>query len=202
MLLTFQIYNNNSYYSNHVISWITTIREQVILNQPWKKEPNQFVFFQLANENCMLLVHLSFTLKKKQTNPKQIWACFRTFEHNSEKPWNSANLHLLQVQSNKDGCQYAVKRSAYRFRGNSERNRSVREARNHERLCPHPHILNLVAAWEECGRLYIQTELCSTTLLLHAETQSPGPGSSRIYCNIGLIMFFPIFGKLPGLPFY
>ncbi|XP_075890362.1 membrane-associated tyrosine- and threonine-specific cdc2-inhibitory kinase [Nelusetta ayraudi] len=82
---------------------------------------------------------------------------------------------VYKVQSNKDGCQYAVKRSAYRFRGKSERNRSVREARNHERLCPHPHILNLVAAWEECGRLYIQTELCSTTLLLHAETQSPRP---------------------------
>ncbi|XP_018542794.1 LOW QUALITY PROTEIN: membrane-associated tyrosine- and threonine-specific cdc2-inhibitory kinase [Lates calcarifer] len=82
---------------------------------------------------------------------------------------------VYKVQSNKDGCQYAVKRSAHRFRGNSERNRSVREARNHERLCPHPHILNFVAAWEECGRLYIQTELCSTSLLLHAESQPPGP---------------------------
>ncbi|KAA8581587.1 membrane-associated tyrosine- and threonine-specific cdc2-inhibitory kinase [Etheostoma spectabile] len=82
---------------------------------------------------------------------------------------------VYKVQSNVDGRQYAVKRSAHRFRGNSERNRSVREARNHERLCPHPHILNFVAAWEECGRLYIQTELCSTSLLLHAENQSPGP---------------------------
>ncbi|KAM7370847.1 hypothetical protein PAMP_010361 [Pampus punctatissimus] len=82
---------------------------------------------------------------------------------------------VYKVQSNKDGCQYAVKRSAHRFRGNSERNRSLREARNHERLCPHPHILNFVAAWEECGRLYIQTELCSTSLLLHAENQPPGP---------------------------
>ncbi|XP_039991129.1 membrane-associated tyrosine- and threonine-specific cdc2-inhibitory kinase isoform X2 [Xiphias gladius] len=82
---------------------------------------------------------------------------------------------VYKVQSNEDGRQYAVKRSAHRFRGNSERNRSVREARNHERLCPHPHILNFVAAWEECGRLYIQTELCSTSLLLHAENQPPGP---------------------------
>ncbi|XP_070707551.1 membrane-associated tyrosine- and threonine-specific cdc2-inhibitory kinase [Pempheris klunzingeri] len=82
---------------------------------------------------------------------------------------------VYKVQNNKDGCQYAVKRSAHRFRGNSERNRSVREARNHERLCPHPHILNFVAAWEECGRLYIQTELCSTSLLIHAENQPPGP---------------------------
>ncbi|KAI3365296.1 hypothetical protein L3Q82_010379, partial [Scortum barcoo] len=82
---------------------------------------------------------------------------------------------VYKVQSNVDGSQYAVKRSAHRFRGNSERNRSVREARNHEHLCPHPHILNFVAAWEECGRLYIQTELCSTSLLLHAESQPPGP---------------------------
>ncbi|XP_045925107.1 membrane-associated tyrosine- and threonine-specific cdc2-inhibitory kinase isoform X2 [Micropterus dolomieu] len=82
---------------------------------------------------------------------------------------------VYKVQSNENGWQYAVKRSAHRFRGNSERNRSVREARNHERLCPHPHILNFVAAWEECGRLYIQTELCSTSLLLHAENKPPGP---------------------------
>ncbi|XP_023126459.2 membrane-associated tyrosine- and threonine-specific cdc2-inhibitory kinase [Amphiprion ocellaris] len=82
---------------------------------------------------------------------------------------------VFKVQNNKDGCRYAVKRSAQRFRGKSERNRSVREARNHERLCPHPHILDFVAAWEECGRLYIQTELCNTSLLLHAEKQPPGP---------------------------
>uniref|UniRef100_A0A4W6CNF1 non-specific serine/threonine protein kinase n=1 Tax=Lates calcarifer TaxID=8187 RepID=A0A4W6CNF1_LATCA len=92
---------------------------------------------------------------------------------------------VYKVQSNKDGCQYAVKRSAHRFRGNSERNRSVREARNHERLCPHPHILNFVAAWEECGRLYIQTELCSTSLLLHAESQPPDEPAAWAYlCDL------------------
>ncbi|MEQ2201001.1 hypothetical protein XENOCAPTIV_006085, partial [Xenoophorus captivus] len=83
---------------------------------------------------------------------------------------------FLQVQSNKDGRLYAVKRSAQRFRGNSERKRSVKEARNHERICRHPHILDFVAAWEESGRLYIQTELCSTSLLRHAENKPPGPG--------------------------
>lgn len=67
----------------------------------------------------------------------------------------------------------------------------MREARNHERLCPHPHILDFVAAWEECGRLYIQTELCSTSLLLHAENQPPGPGlserdSKNLFSYIGL----------------
>uniref|UniRef100_A0A1A8LL14 non-specific serine/threonine protein kinase n=1 Tax=Nothobranchius pienaari TaxID=704102 RepID=A0A1A8LL14_9TELE len=82
---------------------------------------------------------------------------------------------VFKVQSNKNGRLYAVKRSAYRFRGNSDRDRSVKEARNHEHLCPHSHILNFVAAWEESGRLYIQTELCSTSLLLHAESKPPGP---------------------------
>ncbi|XP_029977421.1 membrane-associated tyrosine- and threonine-specific cdc2-inhibitory kinase [Sphaeramia orbicularis] len=82
---------------------------------------------------------------------------------------------VYKVQSNEDGRQYAVKRSTHRFRSKSERSRSLKEARNHERLCPHPHILKFVAAWEEYGRLYIQTELCSTSLLLHAENQPPGP---------------------------
>uniref|UniRef100_A0A672IW22 non-specific serine/threonine protein kinase n=1 Tax=Salarias fasciatus TaxID=181472 RepID=A0A672IW22_SALFA len=92
---------------------------------------------------------------------------------------------VYKVQSTKDGHQYAVKRSAQRFRGNLERNRSVREARNHERLCPHPHILDFVAAWEESDRLFIQTELCSTSLLLHAENQPPDEPSAWAYlCDL------------------
>ncbi|XP_026171774.1 membrane-associated tyrosine- and threonine-specific cdc2-inhibitory kinase [Mastacembelus armatus] len=91
---------------------------------------------------------------------------------------------VYKVQSNEDGRQYAVKRSAHRFRGSSERNRSLREARNHEQLCPHPHILKFVAAWEECGRLFIQTELCSTSLLLHAENQPPGPDESSAWAYL------------------
>nr|XP_029485571.1 membrane-associated tyrosine- and threonine-specific cdc2-inhibitory kinase isoform X2 [Oncorhynchus nerka] len=82
---------------------------------------------------------------------------------------------VYKVLSLQDGHHYAVKRSVQRFRGNSERNRSMREAQNHERLCPHPHILGFVAAWEEGCRLYIQMELCCTSLLLHAEAQPSSP---------------------------
>ncbi|XP_057682847.1 membrane-associated tyrosine- and threonine-specific cdc2-inhibitory kinase isoform X1 [Corythoichthys intestinalis] len=81
---------------------------------------------------------------------------------------------VYKVQNNQDGRLYAVKRSLNRFRGDRDRDCKIREARNHERVCPHPHILNLVSAWEEAGRLYIQTELCHTSLLLHAESQTPG----------------------------
>ncbi|XP_060719792.1 membrane-associated tyrosine- and threonine-specific cdc2-inhibitory kinase [Tachysurus vachellii] len=78
---------------------------------------------------------------------------------------------VYKVHSVIDGREYAVKRSAQRFRGESERARCLREALNHERLHPHPHVLGFCAAWEEAERLYIQTELCCMSLLLHAETQ-------------------------------
>ncbi|XP_062331448.1 membrane-associated tyrosine- and threonine-specific cdc2-inhibitory kinase [Osmerus eperlanus] len=91
---------------------------------------------------------------------------------------------VYKVLSLLDGKHYAVKRSVQRFRGTSERNRSVREARSHERLCHHPHILGFVAAWEEGGRLYIQTELCCTTLLLHAEAQPPCPDEPAVWAYL------------------
>ncbi|XP_008312267.1 membrane-associated tyrosine- and threonine-specific cdc2-inhibitory kinase [Cynoglossus semilaevis] len=88
---------------------------------------------------------------------------------------------VYKVKSNENGRLYAVKRSACRFRGNNERNRCVQEARNHECLCPHPHILNFFAAWEEFGRLYIQTELCSTSLLQFAENLPLGSNEAAAW---------------------
>ncbi|KAJ8414202.1 hypothetical protein AAFF_G00050720 [Aldrovandia affinis] len=85
---------------------------------------------------------------------------------------------VYKVLSLQDGQHYAVKRSVQRFRGDKDRQRSVREARNHERLCPHPHILGFKAAWEERGHLYIQTELCCTSLLMHTEAQPHNPEES------------------------
>uniref|UniRef100_A0A8C1WPB4 non-specific serine/threonine protein kinase n=1 Tax=Cyprinus carpio TaxID=7962 RepID=A0A8C1WPB4_CYPCA len=76
---------------------------------------------------------------------------------------------VFKVVSLLDGCQYAVKRSVQRFRGEVERARSIAEAWNHEGLHPHPYVLGFIAAWEEAGHLYIQTELCLTSLLLYAE---------------------------------
>lgn len=76
---------------------------------------------------------------------------------------------VFKVVSLLDGCQYAVKRSAQRFRSEGERARSIKEARNHEGLYPHPHVLGFIAAWEEGGRLFLQTELCCNSLLVQAE---------------------------------
>ncbi|KAL6474927.1 hypothetical protein MHYP_G00159670 [Metynnis hypsauchen] len=85
---------------------------------------------------------------------------------------------VYKVKSLLDGRQYAVKRAVQRFRSQAERSRSIKEARNHERLHPHPHILGFSAAWEEGGHLYIQTELCRTSLLLHSEDQPSNPGEA------------------------
>ncbi|TSL75256.1 Membrane-associated tyrosine- and threonine-specific cdc2-inhibitory kinase [Bagarius yarrelli] len=83
---------------------------------------------------------------------------------------------VYKVRSVVDGREYAVKCSAQRFRGDTDRACCVREAVNHERLHPHPHVLGFCAAWEEGDRLYIQTELCCTSLLLHAESQRMATG--------------------------
>ncbi|XP_067285611.1 membrane-associated tyrosine- and threonine-specific cdc2-inhibitory kinase [Pseudorasbora parva] len=90
---------------------------------------------------------------------------------------------VFKVVSLLDGCQYAVKRSVQRFRGEIERAKSITEAWNHERLPPHPYVLGFIAAWEEAGHLYIQTELCCTSLQLYAE-ETPfhtGETSAWIY---------------------
>ncbi|XP_055031939.2 membrane-associated tyrosine- and threonine-specific cdc2-inhibitory kinase isoform X2 [Misgurnus anguillicaudatus] len=76
---------------------------------------------------------------------------------------------VFKVVSLLDGAQYAVKRSVQRFRSEGERERNIKEARNHEGLKQHPHVLSFIAAWEEGGHLYIQTELCCSSLLVHAE---------------------------------
>ncbi|KAL4617777.1 membrane-associated tyrosine- and threonine-specific cdc2-inhibitory kinase-like [Arapaima gigas] len=80
---------------------------------------------------------------------------------------------VYKVLSLQDGQLYAVKRTVQRFRGNADRMRSLREAKNHECLGPHPHILGFHAAWEEKDHLYIQTELCWTNLLSYAEAKEP-----------------------------
>ena len=39
-------------------------------------------------------------------------------------------------------------------------NEKLKEVRFHETLATHRNILKIICAWEERGRLYIQTELC------------------------------------------
>ncbi|XP_005156179.1 membrane-associated tyrosine- and threonine-specific cdc2-inhibitory kinase isoform X1 [Danio rerio] len=91
---------------------------------------------------------------------------------------------VFKVVSLTDNCQYAVKRSVHRFRSEVERAKSITEAWNHEELHPHPYILGFIAAWEEAGHLYIQTELCCTSLLLYAEETPCHTGEMRAWAYL------------------
>jgi membrane-associated tyrosine/threonine-specific cdc2-inhibitory kinase len=64
------------------------------------------------------------------------------------------------VQSKDDGQRYAVKRAIERFGSATDRQMKLNEVQKHELLPPHTNIISFVRAWEERGRLYIQTELC------------------------------------------
>ncbi|XP_064602098.1 membrane-associated tyrosine- and threonine-specific cdc2-inhibitory kinase-like [Liolophura sinensis] len=76
-----------------------------------------------------------------------------------------------KVRSREDGKYYAVKRSRERFRGESDRKRKLEEVAKHETLPPHPNCVRFFKAWEERQHLYIQTELCLTSLNTFAENQ-------------------------------
>ncbi|WKY03780.1 hypothetical protein Q1695_005049 [Nippostrongylus brasiliensis] len=70
----------------------------------------------------------------------------------------------LEVECLEDGKRYAVKRALRTFETAGGRQQKIREAKIHESIPPHPNIIRYEKAWEERGRLYIQTELCGANL--------------------------------------
>ena len=69
---------------------------------------------------------------------------------------------VFKAKSLTDGKLYAIKRTS--ITGNSDRSRKLQEVRNHQTLPPHPNCVGYFDSWEEDGYLYIQTELCKTSL--------------------------------------
>jgi len=82
---------------------------------------------------------------------------------------------VFKVRSKEDGKMYAVKRSRERFRGESDRRRKLQEVQKHEVLPRHPNCVRFVKAWEEKQHLYIQTELCDTSLSNYSEVNHDIP---------------------------
>ncbi|KAF8384196.1 wee-1.3 [Pristionchus pacificus] len=71
---------------------------------------------------------------------------------------------VFQAKSREDNKLYAVKRAIEPYRSTSDRALKLREVQKHEELTPHPNLVYFHRAWEERGRLYIQTELCTASL--------------------------------------
>ncbi|VDM39949.1 unnamed protein product [Toxocara canis] len=78
---------------------------------------------------------------------------------------------VFRVKSKDDNKWYAVKRAKEPFRNSSDRELKVREVQKHELLPKHRNLVEFVRAWEERGRLFIQTELCEYSLADYAERE-------------------------------
>ncbi len=82
---------------------------------------------------------------------------------------------VFKVKSKEDSRYYAIKKSRESFKGKSDRERKLEEVCKHEQLPKHPNCVTLYKAWEERQHLYIQTELCQTSLSDFAETNHDIP---------------------------
>lgn len=71
---------------------------------------------------------------------------------------------VYKVKSRIDGQHYAIKKTSNAFTSNSDRLRKLQEVKSHQLLPPHPNCVRYYDFWEEDGYLYIQTELCKTSL--------------------------------------
>lgn len=82
---------------------------------------------------------------------------------------------VFKVKSREDGNYYAVKVSKEKFKGRADREERLNEVRKHEQLPKHEHLVELFCAWEEKQRLFIQTELCTTSLSTLADNNHEIP---------------------------
>ncbi|CAG8732226.1 28211_t:CDS:2 [Racocetra persica] len=71
-----------------------------------------------------------------------------------------------KVEDRKSGVYYAIKKSKNPFVSLNSRFRSLNEVEIMWQLGSHPNCVKLVAAWEQHGHLYLQTELCDNGTLL------------------------------------
>ncbi|KAK4030399.1 membrane-associated tyrosine- and threonine-specific cdc2-inhibitory kinase isoform X2 [Daphnia magna] len=82
---------------------------------------------------------------------------------------------VFRVRSKEDGRMYAVKRSRVPFRGTTDRKEKLEEVRKMESLPHHPNCVRFYQAWEENQFLYIQLELCQSSLSEISEQQHELP---------------------------
>lgn len=96
-------------------------------------------------------------------NMNQYCRLFRQFDVIS-KIGSGDFADVYQAKSFVDGQYYAIKRTSMPFTSRSDRMRKLQEVRNHQMLPSHPNCVRYYDSWEEDGFLYIQTELCKTSL--------------------------------------
>jgi len=106
------------------------------------------------------------------------------------------NFEVVSVRSKDDGKLYAVKCSLEIYRNAADRREKLQEVQKHELIPPHPNLIHFVKAWEERGRLYIQTEMCSRSLDDMARERHEIPEPEIWYYLIDILMVSAEFIEL------
>ncbi|KHJ90374.1 kinase domain protein [Oesophagostomum dentatum] len=114
---------------------------------------------QISAKKTPLRAHLSplYRFSKKKTYMDQ---CFKVINVLG----NGSFGQVLDVKCLETGKRFAIKKALRTFESSGKRRRQLLEVINHESVTPHPNIVRFEKAWEERGRLYIQTELCGPNL--------------------------------------
>ncbi|CAD5218932.1 unnamed protein product [Bursaphelenchus okinawaensis] len=73
------------------------------------------------------------------------------------------------------GEEFAVKCLTDPYKGNNDRREKIREVYLHQKAMKHENVLQMKMAWEEWDRLYMVTELCSSTMTSLMEKEVPEP---------------------------
>ncbi|KAL0235188.1 hypothetical protein GEMRC1_001770 [Eukaryota sp. GEM-RC1] len=88
---------------------------------------------------------------------------------------------VYKVRSPQDGELYAIKK-LHPYKGIKDRQRRIREVMTVRKLGNHPHIVQYIDGWEECGCLHIQSELCELGSLASLLQQN-GPLEEEVIWN-------------------
>ncbi|EYC03379.1 hypothetical protein Y032_0094g2726 [Ancylostoma ceylanicum] len=114
---------------------------------------------QISAKKTPLRTHLSpmYRFSKTRTYMEQ---CFEVVKVLG----NGSFGQVLDVKCLETGKRFAIKKALRTFESSGKRRRQLMEVINHESIAPHPNIVRFEKAWEERGRLYIQTELCGPNL--------------------------------------
>lgn len=96
----------------------------------------------------------------KDANLSYYEQCFQQYEKLGEGSFGE----VFKVRSRDDGRYYAIKKSKQFFRSEQYRSGSLEEVRRHEQFSNHEHCVTLYKAWEEDDRLFMQMELCQSSM--------------------------------------
>lgn len=137
----------------------TTTTNDFFSDAPFNLHEGSFSFGLPSNNDSII------NNNNNDNNEPQHQYCrlFRQFEIIS-KIGSGDFADVYEAKSFVDGQYYAIKRTTKPFTSNSDRLRKLQEVRNHQLLPPHPNCVRYYDSWEEDGYLYIQTELCKTSL--------------------------------------